>query len=170
MVFCKAQDKYATTQFGVDIPEVALLNLKSSSEVILNPLTPAEAGLSLDFTEARSTDVWINYSSVLAGNRVARNISAAVEGEIPEGVVLKVIASPDAGFGGGQMGTPVGEVTLSNTMQPVISGIGSCYTGVGVNKGCMLTYFLELNDKTAYSGIQDKSYTLTVLFTLGDEE
>ncbi|MBN1821849.1 MAG: hypothetical protein JXR31_14740 [Prolixibacteraceae bacterium] len=161
----------ASNNFNIEIPEVALLSLKSVSQgaISISPGAPHEAGLSLDFSESTKSDIWINYSSILPGNINSRNLKARINGNIPGGLKLKLSASGDAGYGNGHMGVPVGEIVLSNTQQTIISGIGSSYTGVGIQKGHLLTYSLEFDEIAEYSELQQNSYTLTVLFTLIDQ-
>ncbi|NQU85288.1 MAG: hypothetical protein HQ541_05965 [Mariniphaga sp.] len=173
IIFCDAQNRISSeNNLSIEIPEVALLSLKSISSSTINLSVGAadEAGLSLDFSNVNKNDIWVNYSSILPGNGIpSRNLKAKISGEIPDGIRLKIQASGDAGYGGGQTGIPIGEITLSNIQQTIISGIGSCYTGVGVQKGHQLTYSLELVDQAQYSSIQDDNYTLTVLFTMSDQ-
>lgn len=172
MFNCEAQNNNITN-LSIDIPEVALLSLKSLSSGVVNlaPQAPDEAGMALNFSLAHSNDIWINYSSILnSNNHTNRQLNAMIDGEIPDGLQLKLIASSDAGYGKGQVGIPTGEITLSSTKQEIISGIGSCYTGVGLNKGHLLTYYLEMNNDGLYSSLQNNSFNLTVKFTLSDGE
>ncbi len=155
------------------IPEVALVSVLSnnSESIVLQPAIPDEAGLVLDFSNARKSDAWINYSSILAGNGLqSRSLSAKINQTIPPGLLLKIRASGDAGQGAGKRGVPAGEIILSNTYQPVITGIGSGYTGAGLNKGHLLTYSLELGEPENYGDLlHQKDLTFTVIFTLIDD-
>jgi hypothetical protein len=166
----KAQDNdYSNTELSVEIPEVALLSLKSASPGSINlaPQAPDEAGVTLNFSQANNSDVWVNYSSI-SKNSISslRHVDVAINRNVPEGILLKLFASSDAGYGGGNVGIPTGVITLSDKQQEVISGIGSCYTGAGVNKGHRITYFLEIDNENVYSLLEQKSIDLTVTFTL----
>jgi hypothetical protein len=166
----EAQDNsFSNTETSIEIPELALLSLKSTSSglVTLSPNAPNEAGASMNFSQARSSDIWVNYSSISKNGGISsRHLDAVVYGILPQGLHLKLLASADAGFGKGNIGSPTGVITLSDKEQPIISGIGSCFTGAGINKGHQLTYFLEFNDENLYSVLEQTSINLTVTFTL----
>ena len=161
----------ASHNISIVIPEVALLDLESSStsSFTTGPSVPSEAGDALDFTEAVNDQLWV-YSSVIGSSEPERRVSAFIEGTIPEGVVVSVVASPYSGEGKGKTGIPSGKVILSNTPQDIITNIGSCYTGDGIHNGHQLTYTVEL-DKTAGSYAKlnfDESTTVSVTYTLSD--
>ncbi|NOY95534.1 MAG: hypothetical protein GXO81_04005 [Chlorobi bacterium] len=158
----------------ISIPEVVMLGLEatSSKSIVLNPESPNTAGLALDFANSHNSDLWINYSSITDGGAGhLRSVTVAVTGPIPKGVDLKVSASHDAGKGKGAVGVPLGQVILSAEAQNIITGIGSCYTGAGVNNGHRLTYSLELKDPDSYAALDYGGSTgLTVIYTLTDSK
>lgn len=156
----------------IKIPQVALLDIETSASKTLNleGKAPNEAGMPVDFSEAKNSDLWINYSSIIGAKTLPqRNVTAAVtKGTIPDGVQLKVTAAADAGKGGGKLGTTAGQITLSGTAQNIITAVGSSYTGNGANAGHNLTYVLEL-DAANYSKLDfDQSNTVEVTYTLTD--
>ena len=157
----------------INIPEVVLLDLEAagSGSIILTPESPNTAGLQLDFTNVINNELWINYSSIVGGNtEPKRTVNVAVTGTIPDGVNIKVSASNDVGKGSGAVGIPLGEITLSNEAQAIITGIGSCFTGDGINKGHRLTYSLELKSPDSYAALDyEQSRELTVTYTLSDK-
>ncbi|MBN1821848.1 MAG: hypothetical protein JXR31_14735 [Prolixibacteraceae bacterium] len=165
-------NKSESHNISIEIPEVALLDLEtnSSSSISLSPVSPNEAGNSLDFSNAFNSQIWVNYSSIVGSSIPDRKVSAFVEGAIPDGVKLSVSASSYSGNGGGKLGTPVGKVFLSEQIQDVITNIGSCYTGDGVNNGHLLTYSLELeNEESGYASLNfDNSTTISITYTLSD--
>lgn len=156
----------------INIPEVVLLDLEStnSKNIILHPEKPNSAGLAMNISSAVNNDLWINYSSVIGKDtEPSRNVTVALTGDIPAGVLLKVSASTDAGEGKGQTGIPEGAVILSSQPQSIISNIGTCYTGDGPNKGHQLTYSLELEDQNNYASLTyNESLDFTVIYTLTD--
>ncbi len=158
----------------ISIPEVVMLGLETagSKSIVLSPESPNTAGLALDFSNSHNSDLWINYSSI-AGAKTdpLRSVTVAVTGPIPKGVNLKVSASHDAGKGRGAVGVPLGQVILSAKAQNIITGIGSCYTGAGVNKGHRLTYSLELKGTDSYAMLDySESTGITVIYTLTDSK
>ena len=82
---------------------------------------------------------------------------------------LKVEASGASGTGKGDLGLSSGVVTLSNQPTEIISNIGSCYTGKGVNNGHLLKYKLEF-DKSSVGNSQlfQTETSLNVIYTLTD--
>lgn len=171
-----AQDNSsATQQVVITVPEVALVDLESTSgsTIQVNPDTPNEAGMAADFSKATNSSIWINYSSIVNSKfDPARNITAQItSGFVPAGIVLSLVASKDAGRGEGNMGTPTAKINLNGSAQNIITGVGSAYTGNGAQKGHKLTYSLEMDSqKGSYAKLDaDQSNTLTITYTLTDQ-
>lgn len=158
----------------IGIPEVALVDLEASAGTSINlgPQAPTEAGLPLDFSAQTNSDLWLNYSSIKStANDPTRDISAMISsGTLPGGMSLEVTAAADAGNGDGTMGSSAGAVSLTTTGQNVISGIGSAYTGDGVNNGHNLTYSLSLSAAAgAYAALDaDDATTIQITYTISD--
>ncbi len=84
--------------------------------------------------------VWINYSSVVAvnsANAISANLSTW---NLPAEVAITLKVGPDAGAGFGQTGTATNSIILSPNPQVIITNIGTCFTGQGINKGRELFY------------------------------
>ncbi len=158
----------------VSIPEVALVDLESATGTSINlgPAAPTEAGLPLDFSAQTNSAIWLNYSSVKSTlNDATRDVSAKIStGTLPAGMTLTVTSAADAGNGDGAMGTTAGAVALTTTDQDVITGIGSAYTGTGVNNGHNLTYALSLSVAAgSYAAIDaDDATTVQITYTISD--
>ena len=156
---------------NIQIPEVALLSLVSDAEtnVDFNTNSTNIAGGEVNFSSVNNNRIWINYSSIISSTTPRRKVVAMVQGDIPEGVHLKVEASDYSGVGKGRLGKPAGEVELSNQPSDLILDIGSCYTGKGSKNGHYLTYKLE-NEKSAnnYAMISQQETSLNVVYTLTD--
>ncbi|KJF44498.1 hypothetical protein [Draconibacterium sediminis] len=158
-------------QLGIDIPEVALLALQSenTTDVNLSALPPNTAGQQIKTNKEEQSGIWINYSSVVRKNQ-KRKVTATVVGEIPEGMVLKVMASESRGEGKGKLGESLSWVALRNGSVDVISDIGSCYTGRGAQNGHLLTYKIELDDDAdQYAKLKQSETSLQILYTLTDD-
>ena len=171
--FSFAQDTNVDAHdINITIPEVALLDIEAdgSTTIDLGAVAPTEAGEAIDFTNTTNSDLWINYSSIVGSTTEAsRKVTVKVSnGTLPGGMTLKVTAGADAGNGGGTVGTPTAQVTLSGTDQDIITGIGSCYTGNLFSNGHNLSYALVV-DQANYGDIDfDEATTLTVTYTLTD--
>ncbi len=167
-----AQDTNADAHdLTVNIPEVALLDIEGGTSATLDPAAPTEAGDPLDFTADTDATLWLNYSSII-GNAPddSRTVTANLTGTLPTGANLIVTAGAATGDGAGTKGTSSGAVTLAavSTNYTIITGIGSCYTGDGGNKGHNLTYSLT-EDSGNYGSLNfDTDYTVTITYTLSD--
>lgn len=170
-VFSYAQEKETQHKVGIEIPEVALLGLASenSPNVNISFTAPQQAGNPVDISGIQNENIWINYSSIVSGSEHRRKIVAMVEGEIPEGVQIKVEASEAAGSGKGKTGEPAGAVTLSAEPTEVIVNIGSCFTGKGSSNGHYLTYKVETDESFKNYPLSTlENASIHVVYTLTD--
>lgn len=157
----------------IGIPEVALLDLEAvnGTSITLGPTAPVEAGNAVDFNSVDNS-IWINYSSIIGSTtEPSRNVAVQItSGTVPAGTELSVLAASDAGNGDGTMGSPTPTVVLTSTAQNIITGIGSAYTGNGVNKGHNLSYALNLSSAAgSYAQLDfDNSDTVVITYTLSD--
>jgi hypothetical protein len=153
----------------IDIPEVALLDLESSGskDFTMAFLAPSEAGSPVT-APSNNTSVWLNYSSIVTstGPDATRKVTVKLNATIP-GVTIQVTAGTETGLGAGTTGTPASAVTLSASDQDLITGIGSCWTDTGANKGHQLTYAVSLTDGS-YSSLVNRSTPVTITYTLSD--
>ena len=114
--------------------------------------------------------LWLNYTNVKPSFFGTRKISVTMANDLPTGMTLTLYANSFTGFGFGQSGTPSGTVTLVNgQVNTLITGIGSVFTGKGVNNGHKLTYVLDF-DETQYSTItSDIDESVVITYTISDE-
>ena len=160
----------------IGIPEVALLDLESATgtDITLNGTAPSEAGEAMVFN-AKNSDIWINYSSIVGSKSdPSRNVTVQItDGQVPDGLVLSVVAAQDAGKGDGTMGKAEKDAIALSTKKAdkIIDGVGSAYTGNGANKGHNLTYTLTLDsNKGSYAKVDfDQAQTLSITYTLSDD-
>lgn len=169
-----AQDNAGSHKINIEIPEVALINVYSSSNsaIALGSSTVVEAGQSLNMEETDNS-IWINYSSIVGSQtQPSRDITIRIsEGTIPNGVKLYVKVDKDMGAGAGTMGKPISTAQeLTENPLIIITDIGSAYTGAGANKGNNVQYSLKLSDEpNAYKNLDfDQSNTLVINYTLSD--
>lgn len=170
----KAQDTNTDNHtVTISVPEVALVDIEPSAtkNITLGFTAPTEAGNPLTPNTANST-LWLNYSSIKSVADPTRNVSVSVNAIIP-GIDIHVTAAAATGSGGGTLGTPAAQLTLSATDQTIISGIGSAYTGNGANNGHNLTYALAAGSGpggvAVYADLQATATTVaTVTYTISD--
>ncbi|WP_308004638.1 hypothetical protein [uncultured Chryseobacterium sp.] len=157
----------------ISVPEVALADIEpaASKNITLGFTAPTEAGNPI-VANAANTTLWLNYSSIKSVADPTRNVSVKLNAVIP-GVDINVTAAAATGSGGGTLGTPSAQLTLSAADQTIISGIGSAYTGNGANNGHNLTYALAPGSGpggvAAYADLTAAATTVaTVTYTISD--
>lgn len=170
----KAQDTNTDNHtVTISVPEVALVDIEpaATKNITLGFTAPTEAGNPVVPNTANTT-LWLNYSSIKSVADPTRNVSVSVNAIIP-GIDIHVTAAAAAGSGGGTLGTPAAQLTLSATDQTIISGIGSAFTGNGANNGHNLTYALAAGSGpggvAVYEDLQATATTVaTVTYTISD--
>lgn len=169
-----AQNNGGGHKINIQIPEVALINVYSSSNsaIALGSNAVVEAGQSLNI-EDTDNSIWINYSSIVGSQtQPSRDITIRIsEGTIPDGVKLFVKVDKDMGAGAGTIGKPIKTAQeLTENPLTIITDIGSAYTGAGANKGNNVQYTLKLSDgPNAYKNLDfDQSNALVINYTLTD--
>jgi hypothetical protein len=170
-----AQDtNVANHTVGVTIGQLALVGIKggATTSITISPTMPTVAGDSLSFaTGTNNSELWLNYSSIVgSATGSSRTITAALSSAttLPQGLSLKLAATTVTSAGSkGTLGTTSlsTPATLTSTATNVITGIGSCHTSKGQNKGSNLTYSLVVNP-TFYSSIVAGTYSATVVYTI----
>lgn len=163
----------ASHNVAINVSEVALVDIESSTgnDITLNPNSPTEAGDAINFTDVTNSDLWLNYSSIVANGK-KRTISAQLDTDFPAGISLQVIAAtanPSAGKGNLGQAALTSATTLSAASSvTVINNIGSCYTGDGVGNGSNLTYNVIVNPDQ-YGTIYNQGYSVKVTYTISDQ-
>ncbi|RKT00804.1 hypothetical protein [Chryseobacterium defluvii] len=158
---------------GITIPEVALVDIEpaASKNITMGFTAPTEAGLPITLTGTNNT-LWLNYSSIKSVADATRTVSVKLNALIP-GVDIKVTAAAASGSGAGTLGTPSAQLILSAADQTIVSGIGSAYTGDGVNNGHNLTYTLAPGSGSgsvaSYADLEATTTAVaTVTYTISD--
>src|SRR5690554_2375247 len=85
----------ASHDIALTIETLALIDIEAEGNNInisLNPAAPTEAGLGYDFSNSENNDLWLNYSSIVKKDQ-SREITAALDGNFPEGITLSVSAA-----------------------------------------------------------------------------
>ncbi|WP_347838904.1 hypothetical protein [uncultured Draconibacterium sp.] len=156
----------------IRIPEVALLGLVADNSDVTRILTKSNNVAENSISFADETDVnsvWINYSSVKRAHSSPRRITAFVQGDIPEGIQLKVSASAASSDGKGELGQPKGSKVLGEQPTEIINNIGSCYTGQGAQHGHNLVYSLAIDETEAkLVALNSEKVTFNIVYTLAD--
>jgi len=160
------QGQTATNGLSLGMPQLNLLSSASAS--ISLELTTAVAGEAVKSSMSDST-ARVKISSIIAEGQT-RTLSAQVTtGAIPGGTTLKLMAqTPNSKFGGtaGALGS---DATLSAaSATPIVTGIGSCFSGTTSDDGYVLRYKWGLNNPaTTYGDIRASGGTaITVTLTL----
>ena len=162
---------------GIGITSHAMLKIASTgsngTSISLTPNDPTVAGDGIDFADVNNSDLWLNYSTIMDHSGQTFSISAEITtSDIPSGISIFVNAANASGDSKrGTLGTGQGTKDLSGTStgngETVISGIGSCHTGVGGNKGSNLTYSASFDDATTnYAALVKGNYSATIKYTI----
>ncbi len=133
------------------------------------PKSVKEAGSAMKLDLVNQT-LWLNYTNVKPSFFGTRKISVSMSNNLPTGMTLTLYANTFAGFGFGQNGTPAGTVTLVNgQVNTLITGIGSVFTGRGVNNGHKLTYVLDFDESEYHTITSDLNQSVVITYTISDE-
>lgn len=155
--------------FTVQIPEIALIDIEpgGAANINLTLSSPTEAGREMNTSVASDNSLWLNYSSSLAAGRTTtRKVNVQISGgEVPAGASIRLSASRYLGSGKGTFGQPSGTITLTNSPQTLISGIGGCFTGDGINNGHQLNFSLVVSDYSLLDLAQSSTLRLTYTIT-----
>lgn len=164
---------------GFVIPEVALLDLERTGgvDISLSPDSPTEAGDPLDFSSITNDEVWLNYSSIVGTSIVdllpvstSRKVTVRASAALATFPADLKVTAGLCTTGDGTRGVPVvGGVTLTLVDQNLITGIGSAYTGDGVDNGHQLTYTATQKTGSTYAALRYGTETVTVTYTLSDD-
>ncbi|HET9571272.1 MAG TPA: hypothetical protein VFP20_07700 [Bacteroidales bacterium] len=168
----KAQDAENEAKIPIQmaIPPSTKLNLRSTQ--LSFSLYKMENGKKV--LEPSTIDsVWLNYSSITERNKSNTIYADITSADIPAEIGIKLVVRKDAGKGNGQVGNPTEPIILSEYPQPVITNIGSCYTGQGDHKGHLLLFswvFMPGYNKD-FSNFENLSnLSVQVIYTINSDE
>ena len=143
--------------------EVVFLDLEGPSSITLTFTAPTEAGNALAVPPVNSS-LWLNLTSAVEASETREVTAQVTAGNLPDGVTLNLQVTGPSGAGGGARGSAVPVITLNNSAQTIISGIGGAYTGHGEH-GFQLSYSASIQN---YSQLKAGNTTFSVTFTLSD--
>jgi len=172
LFYAKAYSQMEEAEANVyfTLPQIALVDVEPGldNSIIFRVNTSAESGESPFLELPVNDELWINYSSSLATTQNSRSIVAEIsQGDIPDGIQFYLEASTYSGTGGsGQVGQPSGRIELNSQPRPIISNIGNCYTGDGINNGHRLSFSIDVSDYSRVYSVDESSFV--VLYTISD--
>lgn len=158
ILFISSGRIFSQINTAVTLPIVTLLDIEPAGNIALNFIAPTEAGIAI-VNPAVNTTKWINYSSAIAPGGLSRRVTASVNQIIP-GMNIRLQAAAASGSGGGTLGTPTAQVTLTTTAVNIITGIGGAFTGNGANNGHRLTISLVPN---TYGNLSARTNTPVII-------
>ncbi|MDP4276360.1 MAG: hypothetical protein Q8914_01885 [Bacteroidota bacterium] len=169
-LLAQQEDNTAKVPVQMAIPPSAKLSLAGSN---LHFSIVKDKGTEQIISPTTVGKVWLNYSSIVETNTANTIFASLSVGNLPAEVTIKLVVSSDAGAGYGQVGTPTEPIYLSLDPQPIITNIGTCYTGQGDNKGHLLTYSWELlpnYDPNIFSKEDLANLQVGVIYTIVTDE
>ena len=142
------------------VNEIALIGLNNTAPITLEMGTSTSTGEApRDVTDNGKL---LQYTSLVPDGATRSIIAAWGASDVaPAGTSLKLQSTSVPA----DCGTAASQITISGTAQSIITNIGSCATGVGVN-GAELTYTLSVDDFTQLTASDSK--TVTITYTLID--
>ncbi|MCF6332234.1 MAG: hypothetical protein L3J11_03040 [Draconibacterium sp.] len=151
------------------LPRIALIDIEPAvdNSIYFTIVPSNKSGASPQVKETSNKKLWINYSSALASTQNSRSIFAEIsEGVLPEGISLFLETSSFIGSGKGNMGQPTDKISLTNQPKAIITDVGNCYTGDGINNGHSLTFSIDISDYSILYSSEES--TFTILYTISD--
>lgn len=150
----------------LNITDYSLIQ-SNNAPVVLTLSTPVGGNALMTVT---NSDVILKLSSLNPVSTSRQVTSKISSGSVPVGTILKVVSAPcTTTNSGGNLGTVTQAITLSTTDQNIITGIGSCYTGTGIDDGFKLTYtWAPTNIAADYNLIKATSsnVNITIVYTI----
>ncbi|MDO8928794.1 MAG: hypothetical protein Q7W54_07385 [Bacteroidota bacterium] len=138
------------------------VSLSTVNSIVMDFAVPFDPGNSIDPVIDNSK--WLNYNITVTPPDLPVSVTVEItSGAISEGLQIQLQAGAYSGTGGGNPGITSGNLILTNIPKVLISNIGTCNTGIGVNVGHQLTYTLSISD---YNSVKSTSSTVNVLFTI----
>lgn len=147
----------------LSIPAVALIDFEGNDNLITFK-SPNQVEQIISPSSLNKT--WLNYSSIIekgSTNYITVHISS---GNLPPETSINLEISKDSGLGAGKMGVASAQIMLSHYPQNIITDIGSCFTGRGIEKGHLLTYIWNNIDDYSKSLHSKNEYEITVTYTI----
>ncbi|MEA1878530.1 MAG: hypothetical protein U9N86_16945 [Bacteroidota bacterium] len=154
----------------ISIPEVALVDFQGTSRLItVNSPDDGQRSVEQIITQSTDDNTWLNYSSIVPPG-VSNYISVYIsDGNLPPATFINLNIGDDVSAGRGATGSPSGEIILSRYPQNIITGIGSCYTGRGINKGHQL-FFSVVGENADLVKPGNNNYRISVTYTIASTE
>ena len=145
---------------NLEVNEIVAIDLNNTSTLTLSTIAPVNGGEPI--TGSTDNSKLLQYTSLVSAG-TTRNITAnlGLGDTVPAGTSLSLEATNVPA----NCGSSSGQITLSSIAQSIISNIGSCATGIGIN-GAELTYILQVDDMLSL--IVGDNQTVTITFTLTD--
>ena len=162
-----AQGPYENVNVRFSIPEVAMIDIEPGSSIVEFEIEASSVpGGEPVVRKLTNDNIWINYSSAIRQQGNKRSINVQISnGSVPDGTAFYIEASPSSAFGSANQGISAGRVNVLRNPRPIITNIGNCFTGDGVNNGHELRYFLEISDfnklQSAVNEVFTVMYTIT---------
>lgn len=172
LLFCSrsaiAQMESQTKNIRFSVPEIALLDIEPGLSSLEFELSPGlNNGGIPTIKQIGNEGIWLNYSSAVGKNQVSRSVKAHITaGSVPEGLEIYIEASGPSIYGSANQGKSTGKTKLSYSPTSIVTDIGDCYTGNGIQKGHEIYYTMEISDIGKIS--QKKQAEFTVTYTLTD--
>jgi hypothetical protein len=150
----------ATQTVTMQIGAISVLGIAGGS-VTLAVAAPAQGGASP--ANPTSTATYAQYTSTVP-SATTRRLQAnwGVADAAPAGCSLQLTVTPAALP---NQGTTAGQITMTSTATNIVTGIGSCATGITATSGAQLAYVLSIDSLTSLVAADNHTVTITITLT-----
>lgn len=163
-----AESDTTTHDVNLNVDEMAVLDVTDpATDVTMTLLAPDDGGEAI--ADVLNSEKWLNYTSVVPDGET-RDITAEVAGAdaAPAGTKLDVeVLSIDGGTNAGNVVVGGGNLVTGDTVATavtIVTGIGSCETGTGVDCGANVQFTFGVDNIDDV--VSDDDQTVTVTYTL----
>jgi len=150
----------ATQTVTMQIASICVLRTTGipAALAVAAPATPGDLPVN-----PSSNTTYAQYTSTVAAG-VTRRLQAnwGAADAAPAGCSLLLTATPAALP---NQGSSAGQITMNATATNIVTGIGSCATGIGATNGAQLAYVLSITSMTSLVGGDSRTATITLTLT-----
>lgn len=156
-------DEKAVQKVTMEVESMGVLSVSGNpSSLIVAVSDDRSVSGAKNFVQDQST--YIQYSAAVSRyQHLTVTAQLSPSDTAPAGCSLRLQAFPAGRTNEGQSD---GQISLSNTPQPILSGLGSCSTGTGPAQGAQLVYTLSID--SINDVVVGEIRSATIILTLGD--
>lgn len=166
LAFCPDKLKaqiYAYNNFTITINNICYMRIFPAGTISMN-LLASSAGNSM--ATQTNANTFMQLTSIAPENETRKITAIISSGSVPAGTLFQLTAGACT-TGAGARGTPCSTITLDrNVQKDVITGIGSCYTGISSTSGYNLVYTWGVDFANYAQLMATPTVSITITYTV----